>query len=139
MHICISVFTLKNHNIISRKRNLVKMRGYYILTLLWISNLTWILHINCFILLNKLYKFIWFEINDLNLKSSSSKKSKCIFHEIQRWSNLPSSSALAHGTQIRSQCLGLPGGPVVKTLPSNAGRADLIPAWGAKIPQPKNK
>ena len=35
-----------------------------------------------------------------------------------------------------------PGGPVVKTLPSNAGGAGLIPGWGAKIPdasQPKNQ
>ena len=34
------------------------------------------------------------------------------------------------------------GGPVVKTLPSNAGGAGSIPGWGAKIPQasrPKNK
>ena len=27
-----------------------------------------------------------------------------------------------------------PGGPVVKTLPSNAGGAGSIPSWGAKIP-----
>ena len=27
------------------------------------------------------------------------------------------------------------GGPVVKTLPSNAGGAGSIPGWGAKIPQ----
>ena len=35
-----------------------------------------------------------------------------------------------------------PGGPVVKTLPSNAGGAGLIPGWGAKIPhtsRPKNQ
>ena len=35
-----------------------------------------------------------------------------------------------------------PGGPVVKTLPSNARGADLIPGWGAKIPHalwPKNQ
>ena len=35
-----------------------------------------------------------------------------------------------------------PGGPVVKTLPSNAGGMDSIPDWGAKIPhalQPKNQ
>ena len=34
-----------------------------------------------------------------------------------------------------------PGGPVVKTLPSNAGGEGSIPGWGAKIPhasQPKN-
>ena len=33
-----------------------------------------------------------------------------------------------------------PGGPVVKTSPSNAGGAGLIPGWRAKIPhasQPK--
>ena len=36
----------------------------------------------------------------------------------------------------------LPGGPVVKTSPSNAGSAGLNPGWGARIPhasQPKNK
>ena len=27
-----------------------------------------------------------------------------------------------------------PGGPVVKTLPSNAGGAGSIPGWGAKVP-----
>ena len=27
-----------------------------------------------------------------------------------------------------------PGGPVVKTLPSNAGNASSIPGWGAEIP-----
>ena len=27
-----------------------------------------------------------------------------------------------------------PGGPVVKTSPSNAGGAGSIPGWGAKIP-----
>ena len=27
-----------------------------------------------------------------------------------------------------------PGGPVVKTSPSNAGGAGLIPGWRAKIP-----
>ena len=27
-----------------------------------------------------------------------------------------------------------PGGPVVKTLPSNAGGEGSIPGWGAKIP-----
>ena len=35
-----------------------------------------------------------------------------------------------------------PGGPVVKTLPSNAGGVGSIPGWGARIPQasrPKSK
>ena len=35
-----------------------------------------------------------------------------------------------------------PGGPVVKTPPSNAGGAGLIPSWGAKVPHalwPKNQ
>ena len=34
------------------------------------------------------------------------------------------------------------GGPVVKTLPSRAGRVSSIPGWGAKIPralQPKHQ
>ena len=38
--------------------------------------------------------------------------------------------------------MGLPCGPVVKTLPSNAGDAGLIPGWGAEMPhasQPKNQ
>ena len=32
-----------------------------------------------------------------------------------------------------------PGGPVVKTSPSNAGGAHLIPGWGTKTPQHKTK
>ena len=35
-----------------------------------------------------------------------------------------------------------PGGPVVKTLSSNAGGMGSIPGWGAKIPhasRPKSK
>ena len=35
-----------------------------------------------------------------------------------------------------------PGGPVVKTSPSNAGGTGSIPGWGAKIPHaswPKNQ
>ena len=35
-----------------------------------------------------------------------------------------------------------PGGPVVRTLPSNAGDGGSIPGWGAKIPHvpwPKNQ
>ena len=35
---------------------------------------------------------------------------------------------------------GFPGGPVVKTLPSNAGSSHGIPGWGGRIPhtlQPK--
>ena len=35
-----------------------------------------------------------------------------------------------------------PGGPVVKTSPSNAGDVGSIPSWGAKIPHaswPKNQ
>ena len=33
-------------------------------------------------------------------------------------------------------CVGghFPGGPVVKTLPPNAGGGDPTPDWGAKIP-----
>lgn len=36
----------------------------------------------------------------------------------------------------------LPGRPVVKTLPLNAGEMGLIPGWGAEIPRalwPKKK
>ena len=38
--------------------------------------------------------------------------------------------------------MGHPCGPVVKTLPSNAGDAGLNPGWGAEMPhasQPKNQ
>ena len=31
------------------------------------------------------------------------------------------------------------GGPVVKTLPSNAGGAGSIPGWGSHVSQPKNQ
>ena len=37
---------------------------------------------------------------------------------------------------------GFPGGPVVKTSPSNAGGMGSIPGWGPKIPHaswPKNQ
>ena len=41
-----------------------------------------------------------------------------------------------------SQGWEFPGGPVVKTSPSNAGGAGSIPGWGTKIPhalRPKNQ
>ena len=42
----------------------------------------------------------------------------------------------------KTQLMDTPGGPVVKTVPSNAGGVGLIPGRGAKIPhasQPKNQ
>ena len=37
--------------------------------------------------------------------------------------------------ESRSQtCWDFPGGPVVKTSPSNAGDEGSIPGWGAKMP-----
>ena len=32
-----------------------------------------------------------------------------------------------------------PGGPLIKVLPSDAGRMGLIPDWGAKMPGSKKK
>ena len=43
---------------------------------------------------------------------------------------------------IKNKNKDLPGGPVVKTLPSNARDVTSIPAWGCKISyasQPKKK
>ena len=43
---------------------------------------------------------------------------------------------------LKSRKRDFPGGPVVKTSPSNAGGVSLIPGWGAKMPhasQPKNQ
>jgi len=43
---------------------------------------------------------------------------------------------------FKTQFWDLPGGPVIKTSPSDAGGAGLIPGQGVKIPhvsQPKNK
>ena len=45
---------------------------------------------------------------------------------------------------LKSDKWGLPSGPLVKTLPSSAGDAGLIPGRGTKIPhaptaQPKGK
>ena len=43
---------------------------------------------------------------------------------------------------LKSPIRDFPGGPVDKTLPSNAGGAGLIPGRGLKIPhdlQPKNQ
>ena len=37
-------------------------------------------------------------------------------------------------SQFKNLLRDFPGGPVVKTSPSNAGGASLIPGWGAKIP-----
>ena len=45
-------------------------------------------------------------------------------------------------TEVKNTCGDFPGGPVVKTLPSNAGGAGSIPGQGAKIPHtlwPKNQ
>ena len=36
--------------------------------------------------------------------------------------------------RYKSEPGDFPSGPVVKTLPSNAGGVGLIPGWGAKIP-----
>ena len=52
-------------------------------------------------------------------------------------------SSVRHKYGIISISFGdFPGGPVVKTLPSNAGGVGSIPRWGAKIPHasgPKNQ
>ena len=43
---------------------------------------------------------------------------------------------------LRTTSRDFPGGPVVKTSPSNAGGASSISCWGVKIPhasQPKNQ
>ena len=43
---------------------------------------------------------------------------------------------------LRSDCRDFPGGPVVKTSPSDAGGEGLIPGRGAEIPHaswPKNQ
>jgi len=45
-------------------------------------------------------------------------------------------------TTVNQKKGGFPGGPVVKTLPSNAGGVGVIPGQEAKIPhasQPKNQ
>ena len=45
------------------------------------------------------------------------------------------------GGGLRNKHVVFPGGPVVKSQPSNAGGMSLIPGWGAKILhalQPKN-
>ena len=39
-----------------------------------------------------------------------------------------------HSDVLKSPIRDFPGGPVVKTLPSNAGGADLIPIQWAKDP-----
>ena len=37
-------------------------------------------------------------------------------------------------TLVKEWVRDFPGGPVIKTLPSNSGDASLIPGWGTKIP-----
>ena len=51
-------------------------------------------------------------------------------------------NAFAAAAALYSQIRDFPGDPVVKTSPSNAGGAGLIPALGPKIPcasKPKKK
>ena len=43
-------------------------------------------------------------------------------------------NAFAAAAALYSQIRDFSGGPVVKTLPSNAGGAGLMPSWGASIP-----
>ena len=43
-------------------------------------------------------------------------------------------SCIYHQTSKIINFWDFPGSPVVKTSPSNAGVAGLIPGWGAKIP-----
>ena len=43
-------------------------------------------------------------------------------------------NAFAAAAALYSQIRDFPGDPVVKTSPSNAGGAGLIPSWGASIP-----
>ena len=40
---------------------------------------------------------------------------------------------------IKIRCKDLPGGPVVKNLPTNAGDSGLIPSLGTKIPHATGK
>ena len=40
---------------------------------------------------------------------------------------------------VRKGHRGFPGGPVVKTPPSNAGDTGSCPGWGAKIPHAKGQ
>ena len=42
-------------------------------------------------------------------------------------------------TRKRGDCRDFPGGPVVKTLPSNAGGLGSIPGWGSKSHMPRNQ
>ena len=49
---------------------------------------------------------------------------------------------MIHATDSKSMRREFPGGPVVKTLPSNVGGASTIPGWGSKVPhasQTKNQ
>ena len=49
---------------------------------------------------------------------------------------------LLETSRLKSSHCDFPGGPVVKTSPSNAGGVGSIPGWGAKIPHalgPKNQ
>ena len=49
---------------------------------------------------------------------------------------------LTHRDGINSHVRDFPGGPVVKTSPSNAGHVGSIPGWGIKISHttwPKNE
>ena len=54
----------------------------------------------------------------------------------------PAAATLSQGRHLNLEERDFPGGPVVKTSPSNADGAGSIPGQGAKIPhasQPKNQ
>ncbi len=56
----------------------------------------------------------------------------------QIWTFIIISPSFFHGNKARKWLPGdFPGGPVVKTLLSNAGGAGSIPGWGAKTPHAK--
>ena len=68
---------------------------------------------------------------------SVTRNHKVFYTHGPRWHALLSCTQKAGNRKepIRNRAQrDLLGGPVVKTLPSNAGGAGLIPGWGTKIP-----
>ena len=52
---------------------------------------------------------------------------------LQEWVDV-TEQCLAQGVMYEVEARNLPGGPVVKNPPSNAGDKGSIPGWGTKIP-----
>ena len=66
------------------------------------------------------------------LGAGPSTRQSAVGEHWKTWAELGGSGKLPYLFRVAQ--LDFPSGPVVKTLPRNAGDVGLIPGWGAKIP-----